>query len=415
MKLYFFQNTHKLLLFLLKSMQHRTHTQQQHPQYDISQQYQAKFGSSSNQNMKNSSKSSQLPKASFSQFIQELIYSHENGKGRTIHLNKLCKVTSIEKRRLSDLFSALCSLDVCSKICSQCYRWNSMKNIDNAIYHIARNLEEHAIMNYQNLNELFDANQSPSVGELSIKLIEVFIFFGESEMSLSVISKLLSPKPEKIKQVLRRIYLAAYFLEQFNVLSHGSKRGMYIFVPDMNEISLHVLNDISHEIDQKIKNYFSNDNGKEKNSNFNQNNVSSFCPPTITASSGSSSPSSPEFINQSTSSAQNTIISQKNDHFTPSYIDSTVKLNNNGKDLQISKPSNQQKSPLFQTISTASAPLLLVTPTTALLPLMNHIDRTYLNALRLQRKSYMNFYLNKTQRMDISFSEYNDVSFDSIE
>lgn len=403
-------------------MQHQVQPQQRQHQYDLSHQYQAKLSSTSSGNMKNSSKNSQLPKATFSQFIQELIYSHENGKGRTIHLNKLCKMTSIEKRRLSDLFSALCSLDVCSKICSQCFRWNSMKNIDGAIYRIARNLEEHAIMNYQNINELFDANQSPSVGELSIKLVEVFIFFGESEMSLSVISKLLSPKPEKIKQVLRRIYLAAYFLEQFNVLSHGSKRGMYIFVPDMNEISMHVLNDISHEVDIKIKNYFNNDNNKEQNNNVGQNKSISFCPPTVTASSCSSSPSSPELISQLVSSTPNAIVSHDNtsskDSFHSSYINSSMQTKNNGQDLQIIKSSNgsnQQKSSVFQTISTASVPLLLVTPATSLLPLMNHIDQTFLNALRLQRKSLMNFYLNKTQRMDISFNEFPDASFDTIE
>ena len=400
-------------------MQHQAQPQQHQHQFDLAQQYQAKLTSSSSGNLKSSGKGNQLPKATFSQFIQELIYSHENGKGRTIHLNKLCKVTSIEKRRLSDLFSALCSMDVCSKICSQCFRWNSMKNIDGAIYRIARNLEEHAIMNNQNITELFDANQSPSVGELSIKLVEVFIFFGESEMSLS---KLLSPKPEKIKQVLRRIYLAAYFLEQFNVLSHGSKRGMYIFVPDMNEISMHVLTDISHEIDIKIKNYFKNDSNKEQNNNGNQNRTLSFFPPTVTASSGSSSPSSPEFINQTVSSGPNTIISHDNlscsDHYSPSFINSSMQLRNSGQDMQIIKPSNmgpQSKSSVFQTISTAPVQLLLITPTTSLLPLMSHIDQTYLNALRLQRKTYMNYYLNKTQRIDIPFNEFPDASFDSIE
>ena len=224
-------------------------------------------------------------------------------------MNKLCKVTSIEKRRLSDLFSALCSMDVCSKICSQCFRWNSMKNIDGAIYRIARNLEEHSILNYQNIHEIFDANQSPSVGELSIKLVEVFLFFGESEMSLSVISKLLSPKPEKIKQVLRRIYLAAYFLEQFNVLSHGSKRGMYIFVPDMNEISIRVLTDISHEIDLKVNKYFNNNSNNDQSNTSKENQYSclSACSSTANSNSDSYSPSSPEYTNQSALLNQNSL------------------------------------------------------------------------------------------------------------
>lgn len=404
-------------------MQHQTQVQTHQRQYDLSQQYQSKITSSSSGAIKTSSKGNQIPKATFSQFIQELIYSHENGKGRTIHLNKLCKVTSIEKRRLSDLFSALCSMDVCSKICSQCFRWNSMKNIDGAIYRIARNLEEHAILNCQNMNELFDANQSPSVGELSIKLVEVFLFFGESEMSLSVISKLLSPKPEKIKQVLRRIYLAAYFLEQFNVLSHGSKRGMYIFVPDINEISIHVLTDISREIDLKVNNYFNNDNGNDhSNNNKNHRKTLNFCPPTVTSSSTLSSPSSPEFVNQSTHSIPAATISHETtpskDQLSSPYINSNIQLRNVNEDSQLAKSSSissHSKNTLFQTISTASVPLILLTPTTSILPLMNRIDQTFLNALRLQRKGYMNYYLNKTQRIDISFNDYVDNSFDNMD
>ncbi|OHS92747.1 hypothetical protein TRFO_12292 [Tritrichomonas foetus] len=186
-------------------------------------------------------------KSTFSHFIQDLIFKHENGKGRTIHLEKLCKVSSIEKRRLSDLFSVLCSLNVCTKICNQCFRWNSMGNVRSTLYNTAVQLEERSRI--QTITDLFDANGSPPIGELSIKLIEVFLFFGESEMSLPIIARLLSPKPEKTKQVLRRVYLAAYFLEQFNILSHGSERGVYIFVHDTGDIMLHALNIISQNND----------------------------------------------------------------------------------------------------------------------------------------------------------------------
>ncbi|OHT00236.1 hypothetical protein TRFO_33107 [Tritrichomonas foetus] len=182
-------------------------------------------------------------RTTFSHFIQDLIYKHENGKGRTIHLEKLCKVSSIEKRRLSDLFSVLCSLNVCTKICNQCFRWNSMANIKPAINNIAISLEERSRI--LTIGELFDANGSPPIGDLSIKLIEVFIFFGETEMNLPVIARLLSPKPEKTKQVLRRVYLAAYFLEQFNILSHGSGRGVYLFSLDCNEIMIKALEEMS--------------------------------------------------------------------------------------------------------------------------------------------------------------------------
>lgn len=296
------------------------------------------------------------PKTTFSQFIQELIYSHENGKGRTIHLDKLCKMTTIEKRRLSDLFSSLCALDVCSKICSQCFRWNSMSNIDTTILKISRNLEERALIKKCEFAELFDANQSPSIGELSIKLIEVFLYFGEKELSLSSISKLLSPNPEKTKQVLRRIYLAAYFLEQFNILSHGSKRSVYIFVKDLNRIATHTFTEMSHEIDLKLIHHFRN------------------------------------------SSA--TGFTSSNSQYSSAHTSTPTTPPNELARADAAPPQQDSFS-------------LVISPAMTLLPLMNHIDIAYLNAVRLQRKTFMKCYLQKFNCLELNCSESFDPKYET--
>ncbi|OHT11572.1 hypothetical protein TRFO_18933 [Tritrichomonas foetus] len=193
-------------------------------------------------------------KMTFSQFIKEFIQknevenqklSHLNEPIKTIQLESLRRETSIEKRRLSDLFSVMTVLNICTKICSQCYQWNSIDNIHNALIDIGIKLEKKAIR--MPFEKLFETGPSPPIGELTTKIIEVFVYFGERKMSLTLIAKLLAPNRERVKKVLRRVYLTSYFLEQFDIISHGEERGIYQFNLDLNEISREVYQNLQNQ------------------------------------------------------------------------------------------------------------------------------------------------------------------------
>lgn len=185
---------------------------------------------------------SKREKPNFGDFIRKLVRDQEKGNHEIIFMERLVECSGIEKRRLADLFSALTGLGICSRIQVACYKWESMEKIKESIKNISFILEKNAIT--MPIAELFDAAHSLSVGDLSNKLIEVFCFFGIREMTLKSVASICTINGSGSKQVLRRLYLVAFLLEQLGILSHTKIRGVYRCELDLNEILKNSINQI---------------------------------------------------------------------------------------------------------------------------------------------------------------------------
>lgn len=185
---------------------------------------------------------SRKEKPNFGQFIKNLVIEQENGNHDIIFMERLVEQSGIEKRRLADLFSALTALGVCSRIQVACYKWLSMEKIAENIKNISFILEKNSLT--IPVAELFDAAHSLSIGDLSIKLIEVFVYFGIREMTLKAIATICTINSSGSKQVLRRLYLVAYLLEQLGILTHTTIRGVYRCELNLKEIITDSINEL---------------------------------------------------------------------------------------------------------------------------------------------------------------------------
>lgn len=181
-------------------------------------------------------------KPNFAKFIKDLIVEMEQTNEKLIVMDNLVSSSNIEKRRLADLFSALTSLGICTRVHVQCYKWESMSVMNETIKQISFALEKRALN--MPIAALFDAAHSLSVGDLSLKLLEVFCYFGIPEMTLKSVATVCTINGAGSKQVLRRLYLAAFLLEQLGVLSHSTIRGVYKCELDLMRISQYVFEEL---------------------------------------------------------------------------------------------------------------------------------------------------------------------------
>ena len=161
----------------------------------------------------------------FRYFISSFIKSKESQTGSIININDVAQNTGHEKRRLYELFSVLCSFNICSRNGNQCYLWNSLKEIEKTLFQLYYEIEKKSINS--SILSLFEIEDSPSISSLALKFVSLLMYFSGTAFNFREISALMSSNSKQFKSIFRRLYPTACFLEGLGIIEHLSDKSCY--------------------------------------------------------------------------------------------------------------------------------------------------------------------------------------------
>ena len=183
----------------------------------------------------------------FAQIVQNVIKRCKMNPGECLKVNEIADAEGCEKRRLYDLFNVLCSVGLCFKTVDKMYIWYGEKNMMKTLKE--EYLRAEVLTFSRDMWSIFIMPESPPIGHLALTIIIIYLFFGSKEMALKQICLIMAQRKAKMSRLLRRLYLAAFFLEQINVLSHTSQIGSYKILIDTDSIIQSAFDEL------KLRNY----------------------------------------------------------------------------------------------------------------------------------------------------------------
>lgn len=178
---------------------------------------------------------------SFQAVVQQIIAGHAEKRGEIVNIGSIAAEVKVEKRRIYDLFNFLASLNICKRMSPQSYLWIGMEEMAKKLKALFVDCET----KYQNGGHMevkFAENSCPTIEELTIKLLIVFMYYMGTPLNLRVVASLLAPNPEKERPVLRRLYLVTYFMEQVGLITHHSHVGSYTAIFCTDEFLVDAMN-----------------------------------------------------------------------------------------------------------------------------------------------------------------------------
>ncbi|EAY13172.1 hypothetical protein TVAG_444560 [Trichomonas vaginalis G3] len=172
--------------------------------------------------------------SNFSATVKKIISQCKASPQEYIKVNTIAENENCEKRRLYDLFNVLCSLGLCTKTVNKMYCWSGEDNMLKTINEEYERVESLAINN--DFWTIFKMPESPPIGQLALTTVIIYLFFGTNEMALKQVCLVMAQKRSKMSCLLRRLYLAAFFLEQVGVIAHSFQIGSYTLLLDYKYI-----------------------------------------------------------------------------------------------------------------------------------------------------------------------------------
>ena len=167
----------------------------------------------------------QKQESRFASQVRRILYYCRSNPRKLIKIHELAEQEKCEKRRLYDLFCVLCSLGLCQKTVDKLYSWKGDENMLNTIQAEYEKIEHLSFRT--ELADIFQLGESPPIGQLALNMVTIFLYFGEKELSLKQVCFVMCKNKSRMEPLLRRLYLAAFFLEQVNVLTHSYQIGSY--------------------------------------------------------------------------------------------------------------------------------------------------------------------------------------------
>lgn len=171
---------------------------------------------------------------SFATIVKKIVKDCRESPSAPISVNKIVETENCEKRRLYDLFNVLSALGLCTKTMRKLYVWTGEAKMMGIIQQEYERVESQVFT--EDIWDIFKMPESPPIGQLTIAIILIYLFFGTEEMTLKQICLIMTQKRSKMGRLLRRLYLAAFFLEQIGIISHAYHIGGYRLAIDTNEI-----------------------------------------------------------------------------------------------------------------------------------------------------------------------------------
>ena len=173
-------------------------------------------------------------KSNFSDFVKNFLRSHENEVGTIIQINQLSLESGIEKRRLYDFMNVLVACSICTKYNNHSYQWVGMSSLNELLPSISHEIEVRAIR--EDATFIFALPKSPTVGNLINSFLGVFLYFGIPSFHIKDIALLFSDNDEKLKPILRRLYLVSFLLERIGIMKHSNKVGQCQINADLSQV-----------------------------------------------------------------------------------------------------------------------------------------------------------------------------------
>lgn len=139
---------------------------------------------------------------------------------------KFSEIAEGDKRRQSDLFNILESLDSFDHISDKLVIWRGLGNTTAIFVRIG--VQNELISHNKSLTEIFEVPVSPSLSIIVVKFISLYVFLGIDTINIREAVNVMGTNPEHAKKVLRRLYLVVFVLEQLGVVSHGYGHSQYV-------------------------------------------------------------------------------------------------------------------------------------------------------------------------------------------
>jgi len=175
----------------------------------------------------------------FRKFVPIFVFQNTFDSSSIININDISDKYGHEKRRLYELFSVLCSFNVFSRTGNQRYKWNGIFEIENTIRKICIDIEERS--ENSPVSKLFEIGDSPSLSALSMKFVEIMLYFNGQPINFVEIAALMSYNTAKMKQISRRLYPTTSFLEDLRIIQHSSENSSYTLVSRLQNIPFTLL------------------------------------------------------------------------------------------------------------------------------------------------------------------------------
>ena len=177
----------------------------------------------------------QKQESPFASQVHRILNHCRNNPTKLIRIHEIAEMEKCEKRRLYDLFGVLCSLGFCQKTIDKLYSWKGEANMLSIIQSEYERVENLSFK--KELSDIFQLGDSPPIGLLALNMVSIFLYYGEKELSLKQVCFVMCKNKSKMEPLLRRLYLAAFFLEQVNILAHSFQIGSYHITFDLDTFS----------------------------------------------------------------------------------------------------------------------------------------------------------------------------------
>ena len=148
---------------------------------------------------------------------------------KNLEMNKLCifnvlKVAQshiIQRRRVYDFFNLMTALGVCKVASKGKMKWMGIEQSENTISNFYDDIEVASLT--KSFEMTFNLGTSPSLGNLALYVISLFLYLNMNTLSLKQISKVFYDGKSDIRSLERRLYLALSFLEVINIIEHSDR------------------------------------------------------------------------------------------------------------------------------------------------------------------------------------------------
>ena len=141
---------------------------------------------------------------------------------------------NLQHRRVYDLFNLLTSLHVCKNVERGKISWVSLNEVTKTISYEYTKIETDSLT--KSINQSFDLSSSPSLGQIALKFLSLYIYLDVRSLPLKNVLALFHNARGDIKSLERRVYLVLGMLEIMGILTHTKRTGDYTLTFDYQSI-----------------------------------------------------------------------------------------------------------------------------------------------------------------------------------
>ena len=125
-----------------------------------------------------------------------------------------------KRRSLFDFLSIVGVFGICEKLTAESYKWKGLNAALSSLSMIKQELEEQA--KEMSLLEIMDCSSSPTLQNITIAVMKLFLYLNVDKLDLRDMGKILSKGKVKYKTMLRKLYTVASCLEIAKIISRTS-------------------------------------------------------------------------------------------------------------------------------------------------------------------------------------------------